>query len=182
MMIKRMKRKIVFSFLLFALLLIGLGGAMILIQKKQELRKEATVDYTASLMLLPTHISLQPEETFEVSIVLDPGGQEVVAVDAVLNFNPNHLEVVDIIPNFDTNLKTFAPVRENGSFDKERVINQANTEGRLVFGAVTFDWSTETVTDSIRDIVNPLAVITFKGKTPGRSDISFCLLYTSPSP
>ena len=96
-----MNKKIVFSFLIFSLLLISLGIALNLVQKRQEIRKRAEVDYTASLSLAPTEIELEAGDTFDDNIILDPGGQTVMAIDVILNFNQTLLEITDIVPNLD---------------------------------------------------------------------------------
>ena len=73
-----MNKKIVLSFLIFVLLLVGLGMATVLVQKRQEIRKKAAADYTASLSLVQTEREIEAGESFEVNVVLNTGGQTAV--------------------------------------------------------------------------------------------------------
>jgi len=159
----------------FLLLLVGLTTVSILVQRKQEVRKKA-VNYNAVLSLVTLEPNPQVGDNFDVNLILNPGGQEVVAVDAVLSFNKSLLEVVDIniAPGLSTNFKTFAPVNTSGNFDKAQIIAQANNAGILSFGALTFDWTADAVTNPVNAVVNPLATIIFKAKIEGSSTISFC--------
>ena len=166
-----MNKKIVFSFLIFSLLLISLGIALNLVQKRQEIRKRAEVNYTASLSLAPTEVEVEPGGTFDDNIILDPGGQTVMAVDVILNFNQTLLEITDLVPNLDA-FQTIAPVNENGGFDKAGVISAANNTGKLEFGAASFDWLGGTPDGGVSEAVN-LMIVTFKAKTAGESTISF---------
>lgn len=166
-----MNKKIVFSFLIFSLLLIGIGAASVLIQTRQEMRKKAAVDYTASLNLSRTEVELEPGGIFDDNIILNPGDQTVVAADVILNFNQNLLEITDLVPNLNA-FQTFAPVQEGGSFNKDSVKVEANQTGKLEFGAVSFDWLGGATGGGVSEAVN-LMTVTFKAKAPGESTISF---------
>ncbi len=173
----KITRKTWWAIFSFLLLLTALVTVSILVQQHQEIRKKA-VNYSAALVLAG---ETQPVvgNNFDVNLILNPGGQSVVAADIILTFDKNLLQVMDIMPNLTTNLKTFAPVLADGSFDKDTVIAQANQTGMLSFGALGFNWMADSATDPVETIVNPLATIVFKALAEGSSKISFCFRSTA---
>jgi len=166
-----MNKKIVLSFLIFVLLLVSLGMATVLVQKRQEIRKKAAADYTASLSLSRIDVSLGTGETFPLDIILDPGGQTVVGVDVILNFDKTLLEIINLVPALD-DFETFAPVQGNGSPDLEDMKSEANTTGKLEFGAVSFNWGSGEI-GGVSTIINPLMTIAFRAKAAGEDTITF---------
>jgi hypothetical protein len=130
---------------------------------------------TATLNLSPTEASLAVNESFSVKVILNTQGNNVVGADIILNFNPGKLEVVDIVPNYGTNFKTFVPVKDDGTgaFDVDKVKQVANSTGKIELGCVSFDWSGETVTAPVNGVVDPLVTITYRAKLPGSDVITF---------
>ena len=162
-----MNKKIVLSFLIFVLLLVGLGMATVLVQKRQEIRKKAAADYTASLSLVQTEREIEAGESFEVNVVLNTGGQTAVGVEAILNFNPGLLEITNLVLNAE-DLEVVYPSQEGGGFDKDGAMSTANSSGELEFAAMTFN-----LAEGVTGVINPLMTITFQAKAAGEDTITF---------
>ena len=164
----------------FFLILVGLVTVLVLVQQRQEIRKKA-VNYSAALTLAG-ETNPVVGDNFDINLILNPGGQDVVAVDVVLKFDLNLLQIVenglDISSGLSANLQTFAPVVADGSFDKQTVIDQANQTGLLSFGALGFDWTADSPTDPVSTVAT-LAAITFNAVAEGTSAISFCFKNTT---
>lgn len=140
-----------------------------LTEERQEIRKKAAVGYVASLNLAPTQVEVGQDESFNLDVILDTGGEAVVGVDVILYFNSNLLEVVDITSNQNT-FKTFIPF----SLDDWIRINQGDpSRSKIEFGAVTFDQGQDQVTDPVSGVINPLVTITFQARSEGQSTIFF---------
>lgn len=176
-------KKFWLSIFLFLLVLSGLMVASILVQKRQLLEKKAAVP-TATLSFSPTSFTEPPGSSVDTGIIFNPGGQEVVGVDLVINFTQGILELVRVEPTAQTgtNFKTFAPIVSETNCNFNPDITRANQTGILEFGAVTFDCQTaltcspsdpncaKPVPNPANNIVNPLARLQFRvksGATPG---------------
>jgi|GEM_PF-4476589 len=129
----------------------------------------------ATLSFFPSTVAINVNDTFDIKVILDTEGNNVVGADVILNFNAGKLEVVNIVPNYGTNFKTFLPVKndDTGVFDVDSVKQKANSTGRVEFGCVTFDWSSESITAAVNGVVDPLVTITFRAKLPGNDVIAF---------
>lgn len=123
---------------------------------------------TASLSLSPGVSNPIPaNNTIDVGVSLDTGGEDIWGVDVVLGNDPNKLEVLGITPDAaGTNLKTFAPVvsQANPAFDWTKSVNGAQIE----FGAVTFDLPNATPLPAFNGNVS-LATITLKAQPVRRN-------------
>ena len=130
--------------------------------------------YTASA-------SLTPNQTFDVNIGLTNLTQSVTAVDAVVVFDSDILEVQGVTLG-TTDLKTLVPQDATGSFDltKALQINATNSaQSILELGLVTFDPLTQLVTPPLPitgnydPSSNPIVTVQFKTKTIGATAITF---------
>lgn len=118
----------------------------------------------------PGVLSLEPGEinvalndpvisnTASLNVALNTGGENVFAVDVVLEFEPAYLSVTDpgITVDPSTSLKTFAPVvsEADPSFDWSKAVNG----NRIEFGAVAFDLVAEATTSAFNGIATLAAV------------------------
>jgi len=89
------------------------------------------------------------------------------------NFNNDSLELVDIIPNTtDSNFKTFLPIKDNGIFDKEKIIQRANQSGVIKnIGATSFDFNTGEFAEPQSTPIESLFTFVFKPKQQGTTEI-----------
>ena len=133
----------------------------------------STIYGGATLSLSPATVNVTVNNNFNVKVVLNTGGSDVVAVDCILNFDVSKLEVVNVSANTTTNFKTFVPVKSDGSFDVDRVKQTANSTGKIELGCVTFDWGSESITNPVNGSNVELVTITYKAKATGECDITF---------
>ena len=89
------------------------------------------------------------------------------------NFNNDLLELVNIIPNTaGSNFKTFLPIKDDGAFDKEKIIQQANKIGAIKdIGATCFDFNTGEFADPQNAPVESLFTFVFKAKQKGAAEV-----------
>ena len=142
-----------------------------MVGKRQGTKKYA-LEQSPAFVLTPLSVLVHPDDSFNVSVMFDPHGQSVVATDVVLNFDKEKMALEDIVPA-TADFKVFVPVKDNGAFDKEKVIDRANNEGIIRFGAAVFDWQSGTVGHLVNTLVDPLATLSFKAKAAGDSSITF---------
>lgn len=159
-------KKFSLSIVGFLLLLFGLIAASVLVRRKQLIPQKAA-GQNASLTL-PNSLEINPQTQpeFTAPLFINTDSADIGGVDIVIDFSRDRLSLVDINPqaSSSTTLKTFAPVKTDGLFDKVSVIQKANETGRLEFRAVTFDWQKETLLspfNGVLGISNPFATLTF---------------------
>lgn len=153
------------------IILIALPLTVLIIQKVQKLRSGAA-GANASLTI-PTSLSATVNNTVNVPISLNTDSANVRGVDISLNFDPTKLQLVGITPDAasTTTFKTFAPVDSTGAFNVAQVITNSSS-GKVEFGAVTFDWGAQAVTNAFNGVTQ-LATVQFKALTSGTSTVSF---------
>jgi hypothetical protein len=154
-------------------LILAVPLTILLVRTVQEVRQRAAGGANASLTM-PTTISQSVALNFNVPITLSTDGVGIRGVDVVLNFDKTKLQVVSVTPNAQaaTSLKSFAPVTSTGSFDTARVIADANANGKIEFGAVTYDWTAQAPTAAYNGATT-LATISFRGTIAGMTPITF---------
>ncbi|MBI4137341.1 hypothetical protein HY469_04730, partial [Candidatus Roizmanbacteria bacterium] len=101
----------------------------------------------------------------DVSIVItNPAGKAIVGTDIVLNFTTGRLTLTSITPQTTHNLKTFVPLNASQIFDgssASAIVESANDTGKIVFGAVAYDQSTNTMQTPERSSSFTLATLHF---------------------
>lgn len=122
--------------LLLAVLVGGLFVGLNLINVKQIFQSRAS-RANASLGF-PSSKTVTVNQEFEVPVILETGGEEIVAADIVASFDKNSLQLMDIAEKPHANNKLTTLIPRNGSFDKNRVIANANSTGTIDFGVVCF--------------------------------------------
>ncbi len=152
-----------------------------LTKRTKELRSKAA-NYTATLSFSPTTLNMTAPQP--VAIILNPNGQAVVGADIVVNFDQTKLTLMSIaIPTLTSSsvFKTYAPVRTDntGAFDDVKVISTANTSGKIEFGIISFDWTSETLTTPNTDVVSPVAQLTFQAKAGATGTTTLTYAYTA---
>ncbi|MFH1841130.1 MAG: cohesin domain-containing protein [Candidatus Shapirobacteria bacterium] len=153
------------KFLILMLLIASLAAALFLVQNRQLWQKKATLAGPA-FALIPNSVTVKPGESFDLDLyVQNPTNIPLNAADVVISFPQNQLQLTNLETNAKTNttFKTFVPVlnADSGIFDLNRVISAANQSGgKLEFGAVTFDWSSQSVTSPVSTTFK-LARLTF---------------------
>jgi len=161
------------GFLVPGFLLLTLAAAVTLVQQRQEVRKKASEGEYVSILELSAigqggnTFTIAPGELFQVELKLIPN-QTLSAVDVVLDFDRDLITLENIVPNTDSNLQTFVPLDGSGNFQREAIITEANHEGVIHFGAVTFDYAGEQTTDPQSSPIDPLATLTFRAQATAR--------------
>lgn len=151
------------------ILLAGLAVALVLVQREQIFKEEAAGG--PSITFSQTSLTVNPGQNFTVSLGINTDNIDITAIDVVLEFPKDKLSLVSIIPaaQTTTSLKTFMPVKTDGGFDANRVVSEANTTGKIQFGAATFDWQQGKVTNAFRGNLGSLVNLTFKAKNTGQA-------------
>ena len=110
-------------------------------------------DKPVEIVLLPASVTgLKVDDTFALTIQVQPNGQNVSAVDACLNFTPAYLEVVDVEPDLS-------------ELDMPLMNNVSNALGQIDCGAgsITNSPSTTftlaTITFRVKAVTSGTAVI-----------------------
>lgn len=168
---------IILPVIMLILLGLGLFAATRLTGLRQILKSKASSE--KATIELGTSKTVTPEEAFEVPVMLSLKGQQIVAADVVLSFDKSILELKDITAKPDSSnnkLTTYLP-RDNNGFNKNKVLQLANSTGRIEFGAVCFTASgcPENQTQDL-GIANPLAILKFKTLKTGNTTLS--ILYS----
>lgn len=168
---------IILPVIMLILLGLGLFAATRLTGLRQILKSRASSE--KATIELGTSKTVTPEEAFEIPVMLSLKGQQIIAADVVLSFDKSILELKDITAKPDSSnnkLTTYIP-RDNNGFNKNKVLQLANSTGRIEFGAVCFTASgcPENQTQDL-GIANPLAILKFKTLKTGNTTLS--ILYS----
>ncbi len=135
-----------------------------LIKRRQELRRGAAGENSS--LSLPSNKTVDVGEEFDLPVMVNTDSKSIIAVDVVINFDKNYLELVDVTPNPQTgSLETFMPLDSSGNFKSTDVVNQANSTGQIKFGSAAYRWNSEEVLNGFNGVLgltNPLAVLKFK--------------------
>lgn len=169
------KRKLILPIFSFLFLIVGLLAALILVKRKQLPEKKAAQKTAALSFGITEFKNLKQRDPVDTNIILNPGGQEVVAVDIVIDFSKEILELTSVEPTATSSgsFKTFTPIVSEKDCGFAPNIEEANQKGRIAFSTLTFDCEAPEVTrTAVRQIVNPLAWLHFKIKRKAPSDSS----------
>lgn len=134
------------------LLLLAVAITVYLVKQKQELRSRAAPATTLSLE--PAAITKNVNEEFNTNIVINTGGNTIVSVDLVLNFNPQILEATGI------SLGSFL----TGATEIQKNIN--NQTGKIIYSFYVQSLNAKSGTGT-------LAVVSLKGKNSGTGTLGF---------
>lgn len=134
------------------LLLLAVAITVYLVKQKQELRSRAAPATTLSLE--PAAITKNVNEEFNTNIVINTGGNTIVSVDLVLNFNPQILEATGI------SLGSFL----TGATEIQKNIN--NQTGKIIYSFYVQSLNAKSGTGT-------LAVVSLKGKNSGTGTLDF---------
>lgn len=130
---------------------------------------------TNASLSLPAAIGSQPNQAIALPIVLNTDSAVIGAVDVSLTFDPAMLALSDITPGaVGTSLKTFVPVNSAYAFDVANIVSSANTTGKIVFGAATFDPATLSPTAGYVGTTQ-LAVLHFTTRQAGSTAVTFSI-------
>ncbi|MBU0619140.1 hypothetical protein KKD62_02795, partial [Patescibacteria group bacterium] len=147
----------------FLVVVMGLFGALILVQQRQVIEKQAATA-NAQLSFSPESFNnLEPNDPVQVTVIVNPMSQPIVAVDTVVNFNNNILQLQSVQPGPVSSNRswTAAPITSETNCTFSFDTNAANSSGRLEFGMVAFDCPAEVLADPISGIINNLAQLNF---------------------
>ena len=122
---------------------------------------------TAPFSLDPASTTLAVNDTVTISIKADASDQPVDTAQAVLNFDPNVLQVVDDNGNPATSIDS-GPTLTSGTW-RDQLLNSAdNASGQIEFAAGKGSGGTDATTEFV------LATIRFKGLSPsGSANVTF---------
>lgn len=155
----------------FVILSIFMIATVIMSQNRQNLLSRA--DITQSQLFVATSTrSVSVGEDIIVNVYLNPKGNPVSRVDAVIKFDPAFVQVTDITPSWDKGFPTFRPIDEiSRSFSWQKAVSQET--GEIRFSALTYNsWTHQQVTPVSEDKVLQLAVIKLRSTAPGQSRLS----------
>ncbi|MFW6143623.1 MAG: cohesin domain-containing protein [Patescibacteria group bacterium] len=160
-------------FLVFGFLLFSIIGVAAYLQQRQDVRKKAAGEQGSVELVLSSpaaseegKVSVGQGEIFDVPIALYTD-TPLSAVDIVLNFDETVLELIDVQEGSGGNFATFVPVVGEGEFAKDKVVEEANASGEIAFGAVTFDYASDSVTEAQALPLEVLSTLSFKALEPG---------------
>ncbi len=165
---------VLISLLIIVIFGIGLFWAStnILRSKKPTLESRAS-SYNSRLTLVTNSINVTKDKDFEVKIVLDSAGAQVAGVDVVLTYNPSQLQTTTIQQDAtNTSLQTFLPLNSAGMFDRQKVVSNANSSGKLTFSLLAADNAQKKTLPTFNGTTT-LARVFFKPLIVGSSSISF---------
>lgn len=133
------------------LLVLAVPVTIFILQRQQELRTRAAPATTFSVD--PSSVTKSAGENFTVSVKIETGPNLIASADILLRYDPAILDATKIQPG------SFLP-------GVQEIQNSVSTPGRVVYGIYT----TGTNAQSGQGV---LAIITFKGKASGTSQITF---------
>lgn len=142
-----------------------------LTKRSQELRSLALAHNGQLTLSLLSASNIPPGGTFDVAVNL-VSSQAVVGADILLEFDKTKLMLDPNQPDITLSqgtssvFQTFAPVNASGTFDKARVITNANSTGIVEFGIVAFNWGTNTLPspNPTNSSMSPVATLRFTVK------------------
>jgi hypothetical protein len=157
-------------------LLAAVAIGVFLVKQEQAFRNKAA-SVTSSLIFSTNKISAESGEKFSVDVILNTGGQEIVGVDVLINFDPKVAKLISIKLPQRKILSTYLPLSEDSdlTFNEEKVVACANSgehkgsrvncpfsEGKIGFAAFSYDFQDETKKSAYVGIINPLVTLIFK--------------------
>jgi hypothetical protein len=170
------RNRSIFRIFLSIFALLGIVAGLILVGQQQIFRNRAA-SLSARLSMTPLNASLKRGDSLNVDLILNSTSQPISGTDVIVQFDNSYLTLngIDTYPQ-NSSLKTYVPVTSNGSFDSTKVLSEAQTSGRISFGAVAYDQSTNNLTQSFEGVINSLARLRFsvKNNAPyGSTQISY---------
>ncbi len=121
------------------------------------------------VLSLPSGATVNTGDQFDAPVMVSSPDNTLASVDVVIGFDRGVLQLVDITPRPENSmLQNYLPV-SGGQFDKARVIQKANDEGQIRFGA--FSYNAQFKGDLGPG--NPLAVLKFQAKNAGQTTINY---------
>jgi len=142
-------------------ILAAIPVTVLLVQVSQELRERAAGG-PASLSILPATQTKSVGEVGQVGVYLDPGGANVSSVELVITYDPNVIDVTNILPGpFFTD-----PAPDIG--DPIIITKDLGTPGRIHY-ALGFPLGSGFSSTATLDV----ALIDFTGKSDGATSLDF---------
>lgn len=115
-------------------------------------------------------MNVKQGENFDLGVSFN-SATPVSNMNMDLFFSNGLLALKNIIPNTtNSNFKTFLPIKNDGTFDGEKVINKANESGIISFGATCFDFNTGEFSEQTKPI-DSLVTLIFEAKNAGTAEI-----------
>ncbi|MFC1649612.1 carbohydrate binding domain-containing protein [Patescibacteria group bacterium] len=124
------KKKAFISSFVVILAFVALLVTLFLINSSQTFDTRAD-DYGVSLYFSPESLTLQNQEEALISLVVDPNGYDVSAVDLVLDYDPSAVEILDLENTGSLPVSLVAPLSTDG-------------KATFIFGATPGDTNTKT--------------------------------------
>lgn len=125
-------------------------------------------------LTLPATLAAAPGQDIFLPVTLTSSVESIRGTDLVIDFDNTYLRLVDIVPDALTTspLKTAIPLDASGNFDSARVVTTANSTGKVEFGLVTYDSSSQQVTQASTISDLKLATLHFVGLQVGSTTIN----------
>lgn len=113
-----------------------------------------------------TEITVDPDDVFTVDLLIDARDKPVSAIDIKFDFSESDIvEIQSITPDYTT-YPVYLPADQNGAFDETTAIDN------LMFGAVSYDWNSQTPEAGITGENLKVATLEFRALTGGNITLS----------
>ena len=173
----KLKQRSIYLFLTLAVSLAALIVTVQLSDRSQDIRERAASADDPTISLTASSGSVQFGQNVDISVVItNTAAKRIVGTDVSINFDRTRLILTGITPVTTHNLKTFVPLNANNVFDgssSSSIVTSANSTGTLIFGAVAYNQSNNTVL-SPQTASFTLATLHFTAKSlSGPANLSF---------
>ena len=129
---------------------------------------------------LPSTVTANTSQTIAIPVMINTDSQDIAGVDIRATYNLYYLKLVDITPHPEnSSLKTFTPEDSMKNFDKQTVINNANSTGLISLGALALSNGQTATFNGTLSQTNPLVDLTFQPIHTGSTYIN--VVFTSGS-
>ncbi len=174
---KRFDLSTSFAIITVVTMLVSIPLLLSFVQRGKDLSRpdlvRAAVGQHSSLTLSIT-ANQQLNTPFDAIILLNTDSALIRGVDIVIDYDPSILEFQNVTPisHTTTTLKTFLPIKSDGTFDATKIIADAKDTKQIKFSSVTFDSQTKTTTSPFNGLAQ-LAILKFKPVKLGTTIVSF---------
>jgi hypothetical protein len=117
-------------------------------------------------------LNVNLNESFDLGVNFDTQSP-VNHMNVDVNFSNDLFVLTGLIPNTDdSNFNTFLPIDNDGNFNAQKVIQEANAGGTINFGATCFDFETGLFGDPQIGDIDSLVTLVFEAKNPGKGEVT----------
>ncbi|MCR4264497.1 MAG: hypothetical protein NUV98_07350, partial [Candidatus Roizmanbacteria bacterium] len=145
----KLKRRTVYLFVILAVSLAALLVTLQFSDRSLDIRERAASADDPTISLTTNKSQVPFGQTVDISVLItNTAAKRIVGTDVSINFDRTRLTLNSITPITTHNLKTFVPLNASNVFDGSStspIVSSANSTGTIVFGAIAYNQSTNTV-------------------------------------